>query len=121
MIGRDKIAVLGAKGGSRIITMVLLGILGIEQGMSPAQIAAMPRYHEQYLPDTIYLEPGALSPETVKTMQAMGYSFTQNATPWTYYLHAVDWDRRSNTLRGGADPRNPPGSASVIENKAGAK
>ena len=44
---------VGAKGGSRFISMVLLGLLGIEQGMDPAQIAAMPRYHHQYLPDRI--------------------------------------------------------------------
>jgi len=120
MIGKDKIATLGAKGGSRIITMVLLGMLGIEQGMSPAQIAAMPRFHHQYLPDTIFMEPGALSPATVTALEAMGHKFTQSTGPWTYYLHAADWDRRSDTLRGGADPRNAPGSATVVEKEASA-
>lgn len=114
MIGKDKVAVLGAKGGSRIITEVLTGMLGIEQGMSPEQIVAIPRFHHQYSPDTIYLEPGALSPETRKALMAMGYdSFEQSAEPWVYYMQAVDWDRRTGTLRGGADPRNPVGSASV--------
>ena len=117
MVGNNKIAVLGAKGGSRIITMTLLGILGIEQGMSPEQIAAMPRFHHQYLPDRISLEPGALSPETIKALQAMGHEMAPSAEPWTFYLHAVDWDRSTNTLRGGADPRNPPGSASVVLRK----
>ena len=121
MIGNNKIAVLGAKGGSRIITMTLLGILGIEQGMSPEQIAAMPRFHHQYLPDSISFEPGALSPETVKALEAMGHKMAPSAEPWTFYLHAVDWDRSTGTLRGGADPRNPPGSASVVLRKARAK
>jgi gamma-glutamyltranspeptidase/glutathione hydrolase len=120
MIGRDKIAVLGAKGGSRIITMVLLGMLGIEQGMSPAQIAAMPRYHHQYLPDTIVAEPRAFSADTTTTLQKMGYQIRFDPKPWSFFLNAVDWDRRSNTLRGGADPRNPPGSALVVLKKAGA-
>jgi gamma-glutamyltranspeptidase / glutathione hydrolase len=114
MIGRDKVAVVGAKGGSRIITMVLLGLLGIEQGMDPAQIAAMPRYHHQYLPDRILAEPGAFSPEAAAKLQAMGYTIQQAATPWTFFLHAVDWDLKTNTLRGGADPRNPPGAATVV-------
>ena len=114
MIGRDKVAVVGAKGGSRIITMVLLGLLGIEQGMDPAQIAAMPRYHHQFLPDKVFAEPGAFSAETATKLQAMGYTLQQDPKPWTSLLHAVDWDLKTNTLRGGADPRNPPGSAKVV-------
>jgi gamma-glutamyltranspeptidase/glutathione hydrolase len=121
MIGKDKVAVVGAKGGSRIITMVLLGMLGIEQGMSPQEIAAMPRFHHQYLPDTIFTEPGALKPETMSALRAMGYEFTESEKPWTYYLHAVDWDRRTNALRGGADPRNPTGSARAVDATVGAK
>ncbi len=121
MIGRDKVAVLGAKGGSRIITMVLLGMLGMEQGMSPAQIAAMPRYHHQYLPDMIVAEPSAFSVETAATLQTMGYQIRNDPKPWSFFLNAVDWDRRSNTLRGGADPRNPQGSAMVVLKQTGAK
>ena len=114
LIGKDRTAVLGAKGGSRIITITLHGILGLEQGMSPAQIAAMPRFHHQYLPDVISAEPGALSPEAIAKLQAMGHMVKVDDQPWTYYLHAVDWDRRDGTLRGGADPRNPPGAAEVV-------
>ena len=121
MIGRDRVAVIGAKGGSRIITMVLLGLLGIEQGMSPADVAAMPRFHHQYLPDRISAEPGAFSADTAKALEAMGYTVKLDAEPWTFYLHAVDWDLRSNTLRGGADPRNSPGSASVVLKPVDAK
>ena len=114
MIGKDRIAVLGAKGGSRIITQVLIGMLGIEQGLGPEQIVATPRFHHQYLPDTIVMEPGALSEETVKALEAMGYNFIRSPAPWTYYMHAVEWDRAANTLSGGADPRNPIGSSRVV-------
>jgi gamma-glutamyltranspeptidase/glutathione hydrolase len=90
-------------------------MLGIEQGMSPEQIVALPRFHHQYLPDTIVMEPGALSPETLKALAAMGHdSVEQSPEPWIYYMQAVDWDRRTGELRGAADPRNPPGSAVVI-------
>ena len=114
MIGPERTAVLGAKGGSRIITMTLLGILGLEQGMTPAQIAAMPRYHHQYLPDKIITEPKAISPGAEKALEAMGYAFAPSATNWSFFLHAVDWDRKTGALRGGADPRNPPGAARVV-------
>ena len=117
MIGKDKVVALGAKGGSRIITQVLLGILGIERGLNPAQIVALPRFHHQYLPDTIVMEPGALSEETVKAMGAMGYHFTRSPKPWTYYMQAVEWNRADDTLSGGADPRNITGSARVVLEK----
>jgi len=121
MIGKDKVFVIGGKGGSRIITMVLLAMLGIEQGMSSEQVVALPRFHHQYLPDTIFTEPDTLAPATVETLAKMGHTVTPSATPWTFYLHAVDWDVRSNTLHGGADPRNSVGSAIVVPKPAAKK
>jgi gamma-glutamyltranspeptidase/glutathione hydrolase len=121
MIGKNKVAVLGAKGGSRIITQVLLGMLGVEQGLSPEQIVAMPRFHHQYLPDTIVMEPGALSSETLKALAAMGHdSVEQSPEPWVYYMQVAEWDRRSGALSGAADPRNVVGSARVVARKQGA-
>ncbi|KFN44936.1 gamma-glutamyltransferase [Arenimonas oryziterrae] len=113
MTGKDRVAVLGTPGGSRIITMVLLGMLGIEQGLDPQQAAALPRFHHQYLPDTIYAEPNALSPATVAALKSMGHDVTQATRTWGN-MQIVDWDRRTNTLRGGTDPRNPVGAAEVV-------
>ncbi len=122
MMGPDKVVVIGAKGGSRIITAVLLGMLGTAQGLSPQQVADMPRYHHQYLPDEISAEPGAFSPDVAAALQGMGYKIAQGDKPWGFvFLHAVDWDRRTNTLRGGADPRNPPGAARVVLDKTAGK
>lgn len=121
MMGRDKISVLGGKGGSRIITMVLLGMLGIEQGQSSEQIVALPRFHHQYLPDAIFTEPGALTPETLKVLETMGHKVTVSPAKWTTLMHSVDWNVRSNTLNGGADPRNEVGSAVVVPKKVGNK
>lgn len=117
MMGKDKITVLGGKGGSRIITMVLLGMLGIEQGQSSEQIVALPRFHHQYLPDAIFTEPGALTPETLKALDAMGHKVTVSPSKWTTLMHSVDWNVRSNILNAGADPRNEVGSAIVVPKK----
>jgi gamma-glutamyltranspeptidase/glutathione hydrolase len=54
--------VLGTPGGSRIITMVLLGILGYDDGLSAQQVAALPRYHHQWLPDLIEAEAARSRP-----------------------------------------------------------
>ena len=117
MIGRNQVAVLGTPGGSRIITMVLLGILGFEDGLSPQQVTALPRFHHQYLPDTIYVEPGALSPATISALNTMGHEVSLGTSTWGN-MEAVDWDLRTGKLRGGSDPRNPVGSASVVPETA---
>jgi gamma-glutamyltranspeptidase/glutathione hydrolase len=112
MIGHDRVIVLGTPGGSRIITMVLLGILGFDEGLTPEQVVALPRFHHQYLPDEIFLEPGALPSEVVNKLEAMGHGVTLHGSTWGN-MQAVEWDRRNDTLSGGTDPRNPVGAVEV--------
>ena len=123
MESKDKVAVLGTPGGSRIITMVLLGILGYDQGLNAQQVAALPRYHHQWLPDAIDAEPNAISAAAAKQLQAMGHEVElppaeaeggRGSSHVWGNLQTVEWDRRSNTLQGGSDPRNDVGKAEVI-------
>jgi gamma-glutamyltranspeptidase/glutathione hydrolase len=123
MESKDKVAVLGTPGGSRIITMVLLGILGYDQGLNAQQVAALPRYHHQWLPDAIDAEPNAISAAAAKQLQAMGHTVElppdaaeggRGSSHVWGNLQTVEWDRRSNTLQGGSDPRNEVGKAEVI-------
>jgi gamma-glutamyltranspeptidase / glutathione hydrolase len=113
MESADQFAALGAPGGSRIITEVLLGILGYDDGLTAQEVAALPRFHHQWLPDVISAEVGALDPATVKTLQGMGHIVNAAESPWGN-LQMVAWDKRSNTLSGGSDPRNPVGKAEVL-------
>ncbi|HEY4583635.1 MAG TPA: gamma-glutamyltransferase [Lysobacter sp.] len=112
----DKLAVLGAPGGSRIITEVLLGILGFDAGLSAQEVAALPRIHHQWMPDVISAEAGALAAGTVSALQAMGHKVNAGEPTWGN-LQAVGWDKRANTLEGGTDPRNPVGKADVLPAK----
>ncbi|MEO7478075.1 MAG: gamma-glutamyltransferase [Lysobacteraceae bacterium] len=114
MRGRDREIVLGTPGGSRIITMVLLGILGFDEGMTPQQVVVLPRFHHQYLPDQISIEKGALSPAIVEQLEAMGHKVSTRASTWGD-MQAVEWNRRDNTLMGGSDPRHPEGKAEVFK------
>ncbi|WP_141058700.1 gamma-glutamyltransferase [Stenotrophomonas rhizophila] len=122
MESSDKVVVLGTPGGSRIITMVLLGILGYDDGLTAQQVAALPRYHHQWLPDEISAETGALSVDTIKQLQAMGHKIElpgdsaeggRGSSHVWGNLQTVEWDRKANVLSGGSDPRNPVGSAAV--------
>ena len=69
--------VLGSPGGPRIITIVLETILNmVDHGMTPQEAVDAPRVHHQWLPDTLYAERDALSPDTRAALEAMGYTIT---------------------------------------------
>ncbi|RVD63954.1 gamma-glutamyltransferase, partial [Mesorhizobium sp. M4A.F.Ca.ET.029.04.2.1] len=57
--------VIGSPGGSRIITITLEAIVNvIDHGMNIQEAIDAPRIHHQWLPDTVYVEPFGLSPDT---------------------------------------------------------
>lgn len=111
---RERLAVIGAPGGSRIITEVLVGILGYDAGLDAQQVAALPRFHHQWMPDAISAERGAIDAATVSALQAMGHTVNAAEAPWGN-LQTVSWDKRTGMLEGGTDPRNPVGSAEVLQ------
>ena len=132
MVSPDKVAVLGTPGGSRIITLVLLGALGFADGLDAQQAAALPRYHHQWLPDVVGAESGAFTPEVAAQLRAKGHklslpedSVSGRASSHVWgNMQTVLWDRRGNVLEAGTDPRNPVGSGRVravaAEREAGA-
>jgi len=109
----QQLAVIGAPGGSRIITQVLLAILGFDAGLDAQQVAALPRFHHQWMPDAISAEAGALDAGTVAALQAMGHTVNAGESTWGN-LQTVRWNKQANTLEGGSDPRNPVGRAEVL-------
>ena len=77
------VMVVGAPGGARIITTVLEILLAVIDHQVPLQEAVnAPRYHHQWLPDTLQVEPGALTPETIAQLEAMGHKVVP-LEPWT--------------------------------------
>ncbi len=76
------LAILGTPGGSRIISMVLLAILEYAEGAGAERMVSLPRYHHQYLPDALQLEPGAVSAETARRLEAMGYRLDRRDATW---------------------------------------
>ena len=122
MSNADKEAVIGTPGGSRIITMVLLGILGYADGLDAPQVAALPRFHHQWMPDALGIERNALPADVVTALRAMGHVVVvpgednqgrRSSDAWGN-MNTVLWDRRANTLSGGSDPRYGVGKARVV-------
>lgn len=65
--------VAGAPGGSRITTGVMEVILDVlDFHMNPQDAVDLPRFHEQWKPDVLYLQNG-FPPQAAETLRTMGY------------------------------------------------
>lgn len=78
----EPVMVLGSPGGSRIITAVAQTIMNVvDHGMTIQEAVDAPRIHHQWMPDTLYAEPRALSADTRKLLTERGHTVVvQN--PW---------------------------------------
>ena len=112
MLGKDKVAVIGTPGGSRIITMVLLGILDFMDGNGPESWVSLPRYHHQYVPDKIFAEKDAFSSEEIKALESMGHTVEVRDRRWGN-MHGVMWNRKTGEVTAGSDLRSDSGKAIV--------
>ncbi len=115
------VMVIGSPGGSLIPTITLSAILGVvDYGRTIQQAIDDGRIHEQWTPQTVWVEPGALSDATIRTLTAEGYVFRQHE-PWgsaqgilvggpALGVAATD----GNRVFGGIDRRHP-GAAAIGE------
>jgi len=80
--GGKPVMVVGAPGGSRIITAVLHTIINvIDYGMNVQEAVDAPRFHQQWLPAATNLEKFAISPDTRKILESMGHVFAAPQPP----------------------------------------
>lgn len=100
------VLILGAPGGSRIISQVLLA--AIEYLRNPQvdlpQLVAMPRYHHQYWPNRIEIEPEGFSPAWYSTLEGKGHQLRVVNRKWGN-LQAVFQPRGSGAAQAANDPR----------------
>ena len=104
LFGPERAAAIGTPGGSRIISMVLLGLLAVMDDQPADSVVATPRIHHQYLPDRITAEPGALDAATIAALQARGHEIEVLERRWGNMQVAL-WDRRTGAVSGASDPR----------------
>ncbi|MEG3348677.1 gamma-glutamyltransferase [Novacetimonas sp. GS1] len=103
VISRDgkPVMVIGSPGGSRIPTIVLSVVLGvIDYGLDIQHAVDLPRLHEQWQPEPVQMEAGALTPGVIAKLQHEGYSFK-------VYPH---WGVAEGILVGGPSLGAPPGA-----------
>lgn len=98
--------VTGSPGGSRIISTVLQTLINtIDFQMNPAEAAAAPRIHHQWLPDEIRVEKG-ISADTIELLKQKGHKIMQKSTMGRTQTIQILPDG----IYGYSDPRNPDGA-----------
>ena len=101
--------VTGSPGGSRIITSVMQVLMNVmDYGMNIADATNAPRFHQQWLPDLVYLEPNGFSRDTINLLKAMGYRFEEKEMTMGSTQSIM---RSGDLLQGAADPRRPGAAA----------
>jgi gamma-glutamyltranspeptidase/glutathione hydrolase len=96
--------VTGSPGGPRIITTTLLTILDVvDFGMSVQEAVAAPRYHHQWLPDHVSVEPG-ISAALVEGLEERGHEVERSEHTWSS-AQAIVVDPETGLQHGGSDPR----------------
>ena len=113
--GPRGVMVIGTPGGSRIITMVMLGILNFVRGDDASAIVSAPRYHMQYLPDVVEFEQGAFDQSLKQQLAGEGYTLK----PVHNYgnLQVVIWRPGSGRIDAAADPRGVGSAEKVLISK----
>lgn len=96
---------LGSPGGSTIITSVLQTILNVyEFEMGMQQAVNQPRFHHQWLPDEIMLEPSKFNSEVKAKLEQKGHIINEKFAPVIGKVNAILVLLNGN-FEGGADFR----------------
>ncbi|WP_435263315.1 gamma-glutamyltransferase [Tenacibaculum sp. nBUS_03] len=97
--------VVGTPGGSTIITSVLQTILNVhEYKMGMQEAVNQPRFHHQWYPDDIKMEPNGFSTEIKEKLQQIGYKINEKNSLVIGKIDAI-LVLPSGKLEGGADQR----------------
>ena len=104
--------VLGSPGGPRIITTVANILIGVvDYGMNIQEAVDAPRFHNQWMPDTVNVEQW-FSPDAVRLLGQMGYKVEVGETasgdsePYWSDGECIAIDPKTGERLGASDVRN---------------
>jgi gamma-glutamyltranspeptidase/glutathione hydrolase len=109
----EGIGIIGTPGGSRIISMVLLGVLDFVAGNKPQSWVSLPRYHHQYLPDEVQYEKGGLTLTEQNGLKQRGHTLNEKGRAYGN-MQAILWDKKENKVYAASDPRGE-GEAKLLD------
>ena len=95
--------VTGSPGGATIISVVLLSALNwMRLGMNAQAAVNAPRFHQQWMPDEVGIEP-SFSDGVVSDLRQRGYTLAEK--DWIGKVEAIGIDAKTGERLGAADPR----------------
>jgi gamma-glutamyltranspeptidase/glutathione hydrolase len=105
------ILTVGAAGGPRIITQVVLAIINyLDLHETLEQSLASPRFHHQWSPDLLSVEP-TMPKAIFDSLRQRGFKIDPTTPPGATQAISVDAD--GHTLIGASEPRVPGKAAGV--------
>ena len=97
--------VVGTPGGSTIITSVLQNILNVlDYNMGMQESVNKPRFHHQWMPDHVRMEPNGFERITKENLTSLGYKIMERNSLIIGRVDAI-LVLPNGQLEGGADPR----------------
>ena len=100
----DAVALIGTPGGSRIITMVMLGMLEHFDQQPVNDWVGRSRFHHQYLPDVIQHEPNTFSAAEVNALESKGHKLKNIGREYGN-MQAILWNKKTGEVTAASDPR----------------
>ena len=98
--------VLGSPGGPTIITTVANVLMGVvDYGLNIQQAVNAPRFHNQWMPDNVLIEPTGISPDTVGILERMGHKVVRSRN-FLGDAECIEIDERTGERLGASDGRN---------------
>lgn len=99
------VLVTGSPGGRTIISTVLATLLHtIDFGLNAQESVDAPRFHHQWLPDTLFLEKDGFSADTLSILRTKGHTLQMVSSQGAAQVIAINAD---NILECAADRRAP--------------
>jgi gamma-glutamyltranspeptidase/glutathione hydrolase len=106
--------VTGSPGGPRIISTTLLTILNVvDWGMDPQAAVAAPRFHHQWDPNRLRVEPETTL-DVIEALEARGHVVERSSRHWSA-AEVIVVDPQTGKHLGGADPRTDGAAVGVSE------
>lgn len=100
------VLVIGAPGGSRIVSQLLLAILDYvgSTTVDLSRIVGAPRYHHQWWPDRVDIESEGFAPDWRASLEAKGHRLRIVGRKWGN-MQAVFKSKADGSVHAASDPR----------------
>ena len=96
--------VLGTPGGPTIVTTVANILIDVaDYGLNIQQAVAAPRFHQQWMPDELFMESDRFSPDTLRLLAAHGYHIASGDRG---DAECIEVDLTTGERLGASDPRS---------------